>query len=280
MTSVDHRASAIVAGALVSLAVVVPARAQVNAESLRPRIVNPGFSGSFDLSLGLAKGNVDYVDVGTQARLQLESLRPLEPGQTLRYTDQRVYLVGSARYAERTAIDQDRAVPFVNQTFLHARWTSMWRPVFGTEIFAQVQTNDFLRLRARTLGGAGVRFEIVHEADLQIWAGTGTMLEWNRIEVAAGATDPPTELLHRSTSYLGIRTEISDKKVLLQATGYMQPAWKSPGDFRALFELEALVKLGDRVSLGQNLAVLHDSRPPTTVRPTDLRLTTTAKISF
>jgi len=267
---------------VVGLVVALPgaARAQVNAESLRPRVVAEGFSGAFDLSLGLAKGNVDYLDVGTQVRLQLESLRPLSPGQTLRFTDQRVFLVGSARYAERTAIDANEATPFVNQTFLHARWTSMWRPRYGTEIFAQLQTNDFLRLRARTLTGAGVRFEIVHESDLQIWAGTGTMIEYNRIDVAAGASDPPTEVLHRSTSYLGVRTELREKRVLLQAIGYLQPAWKKPADLRALVELEALVKLGERFAFGQNVSVLYDSRPPTSVREADLRLTTTAKISF
>lgn len=256
------------------------AYAQVNAESLRPRVVTEGFSGAFDLSFGLAKGNVDYLDVGTQARVQYEVLRPLAAGETLRYSLHRVFLVGSARYAERTGIDEERATPFVNQTFLHARWTAMWRRNFGTELFSQVQTNDFLRLRVRTLGGAGLRFEIVHEAELQLWAGTGTMLEYNRIDVANGASDPPTEILHRSTSYAGIRTELRDKKVILQLVGYLQPAWKRPKDVRALVELEGLVKLSDRLSLGQNLSILYDSQPPTTVRSTDLRLTTTAKLSF
>ena len=268
--------------ALTVVACLAPdeAAAQVNTEALRPRIMQEGFSGNADISLGIAKGNVDFVDFGGGARFQLQSLRPPRPEGGLRFAAQRFFVAANARYAERTGQNDDTPRPFVNQTFVHARWTGMWRERFGTEIFAQVQTNEFLRLRVRMLGGTGVRFEIVHEEPIQVWIGTGTMLEYNRIDVASGALDPPTEVSHRSTSYVGIRSALREKSLLFQGIAYLQPTWKTPSDLRALFELEALVKLTEAFSLGNTLSVLHDTRPPTGVRPTDLRLTTSLELAF
>ena len=272
----------VMGSALVVLGWLVPneAAAQVNTEALRPRIMQEGLSGNADISLGIAKGNVDFVDFGGGARFQLQSLRPPRPEGGLRFAAQRFFVAANARYAERTGQNEDTPRPFVNQTFVHARWTGMWRERFGTEIFAQVQTNEFLRLRVRTLAGTGLRFELVHEEPLQVWIGTGTMLEYNRIDVAPGALDAPSELSHRSTSYVGIRSALREKSLLFQGIAYLQPTWKTPADLRALFELEALVKLTEAFSLGNTLSVLYDTRPPTSVRPTDLRLTTSLKISF
>jgi hypothetical protein len=272
----------VMGSALVVLGSLLPneAGAQVNTEALRPRIMQGGLSGATDFSLGIAKGNVDYVDVGGGLRVELQSLRPPRAEGGLRFAAQRFFVAANARYAERTSQTENAPRPFVNQTFVHGRWTGMWRERFGTELFAQVQTNEFLRLRVRTLGGTGLRFELVHEEPLQIWIGTGTMLEYNRIDVAPGALDAPTEVSHRSTSYLGIRSALREKSLLFQGIAYIQPTWKTPSDLRALFELEALVKLTEAFSLGNTLSVLYDTRPPTSVRPTDLRLTTSLKISF
>jgi len=276
------RLPSVMGSALVVLGWLVPneAGAQVNTEALRPRIMQAGLSGTTDFSLGIAKGNVDYVDVGGGLRMELQSLRPPRAEGGLRFAAQRFFVAANARYAERTGQTENAPRPFVNQTFVHARWTGMWRERFGTELFAQVQTNEFLRLRVRTLGGTGLRFEIVHEEPLQLWIGTGTMLEYNRIDVAPGALDAPTEVSHRSTSYLGIRSALREKSLLFQGIAYIQPTWKTPSDLRALFELEALVKLTEAFSLGNTLSVLYDTRPPTSVRSTDLRLTTSLKISF
>ncbi len=263
-----------------SIACAGHAAAQVNTEALRPRIMQKGFSGNVDATLGVAKGNVDFVDLGAGVRLQLQSLRPPRADGGMPFAEQRVFVAANVRYAERTTLGESVSQAFVNQTFVHARWTAMWRERFGTELFAQIQTNEFLRLRMRTLGGTGVRFEIVHEEAFQLWAGTGTMLEYNRIDVAPLAKDPPTELSHRSTSYVGVRSALRDKLLLLQGMAYLQPAWRAPEDFRVLLDLEALVKVSETFSLGNTLSVLHDTRPPTAVRATDLRLTAALKLSF
>lgn len=266
--------------ALAALPLARPARAQVNTEALRPRLMEAGLSGNADLSLSLAKGNVDYIDLGGGLRVQLQTLRPPRADGGMRFAAQRVFVAASARYAERTRLGDAQSEAFVNQLLVHARWTAMWRERFGTELFAQAQTNEFFRLRARALGGTGLRFELVHEEPIQVWAGTGTMLEYNRIDVAPGASDAPTELINRSTSYAGVRTALREKSLLFQLVGYVQPAWIRPEDLRVLVELEGLAKLTETFSLGNTLSVLHDSRPPTEVRPTDVRLTMTLKLTF
>jgi hypothetical protein len=47
-----------------------------------------------------------------------------------------------------------------------------------------------------------------------------------------------------------------------------------------LEELEVLAKVTEVFGLGTTLSVLHDSAPPTGVRDTDLRLMSTARLSF
>lgn len=130
--------------AVVALAALAaPARAQVNAEALRPDPLRAGWSRTIDGSLALATGNVALLDVGGAARVQYQTLRP----GPVPFIRQRGLIAASARYAERA----DAA--FIDQAFVHARWTAMWWPRLGTDVFAQHQANQFLRLRGRAIAG-------------------------------------------------------------------------------------------------------------------------------
>jgi hypothetical protein len=61
---------------------------------------------------------------------------------------------------------------------------------------------------------------------------------------------------------------------------YAQPRFDDLSDVRVLDELEIQAKVNDVVSFGTTLSELVDSRPPTGVRSTDLRLASELHISF
>jgi hypothetical protein len=261
---------------LCALALPRPVAASpVNAEVLRPDALAPGWSGGLDGSLALARGNVVLTDVGGAARVQLQTLhRPRPDLSALPFVHQRVLATGSGRFAAQ------RGRAFVSQAFAHARWTAMWHPIVGSDVFAQHQTNAFLRLRARTIAGTGVRVVLVHAPMIMIWAGSGWMIERERIDVQPGARDRPVTLAHRSTSYFTVRAALFRDRLLAQNTVYWQPRFDAPTDVRALEELELLAKVTDVLALGLTFGLAYDSAPPTGVAPTDLRLASTVRLSF
>lgn len=268
--------------ALLGVSILSPARARanpVNAEVLRPNPFRAGWSGGLDGSLALSRGNIELLDVGGGARLQLQTLHPSGAGTGATSTEvpfvhHRVFLTGSGRFAERAGAS------FINQAFVHLRWTAMWHERVGSDVFVQHQFNAFQRLRDRVVTGVGARFEVIHERAFMLWAGSGYMFEYDRIDVLPGASDAPEAFEHRWTNYLTARLAVFDGGLLLQNTLYYQPRFDTFADFRLLEELEALAKVTDVFGLGATLSVLHDSAPPTGVRATDLRLVSTVRLSF
>lgn len=248
--------------------------AQVNAEVLGPNPAAEGWGGGVDGSLALLRGNIDLFEVGGAGRLQHQTLHPALPTDEVRFVAQRVVLLGSARFAERAG------APFVNQAFVHARWTRMWHRWIGTDVFAQYQLNQFLRLQGRAIAGAGIRVELVRRRRVMAWGGSGYLFEYDRIRVLPGAPDTPVTYEHRFTNYLTLRLALFASRLLVQNTLYYQPRFDRPSDYRILDELEVLAKVGEPFGLGVTLGVLHDSAPPTGVVKTDLRLTSSVRVTF
>ncbi|MBL8720957.1 MAG: DUF481 domain-containing protein [Myxococcales bacterium] len=258
---------------LAALLCTTSARAQVNAEILRPNPLRPGVSATLDASLAAVRGNVELHDVGGALRLQHQTLHPAEKG-AVPFVFQRAFLSASGRYADRAG------TAFVSQSFLHARWTAMWHPRVGSDVFVQHQTNQFLRLQARLVGGGGVRLELVHGPAVMAWAGSGLMLEYDRIVVAPLASDAPARWEVRSTSYFTVRVSTLDGRLLLQNTVYAQPRVGRARDVRLLEELEVLARVTDVFALGTTLGWVHDTAPPTGVKPTDGRVLSMVRLSF
>ncbi|MCS6898730.1 MAG: DUF481 domain-containing protein [Myxococcales bacterium] len=251
------------------------ALAQVNVEALRPSRQKAGWGGEVDGNLALVRGNIRLFDLGGSGRLIYQTLHNQDVA--VPYFKQRVFLAISGRFAENAT------ATFINQGFSHLRWTWMIHPRIGPEVFLQYQFNQFLRLRTRTLAGGGLRMEFLHLDQLQSWAGSGYMYEYNllnRDQLVRGATDPLETYEHRWTSYLAVRAAFLDDRLRLQNTLYIQPRFDRLSDFRLLNDSEVLARVTESFSLGSTFSVLHDSAPPTSVLPTDLRLASTLRLSF
>ncbi len=250
--------------------------AQVNAESLRPNPFKPGWSGSVDGSFALSRGNIELLDVGGSGRIQYQTVHPASraPAGPLPWTLHRTFLTVSGRFAEKAGS------PFVSQAFLFGRWTAMWHPRVGQDFFVQFQFNEFLRLRRRSVVGAGVRVEIVHHPVFLLAAGSAYMLEYERIDVAPGASDPPTATAHRSANYVTGRVTLWQGALVVQNTLFVQPRFDAPSDVRVLDDFEVAAKVTDHLSIGSTVSVLYDSAPPTAVLSTDLRLLSTVRLSY
>lgn len=246
--------------------------AQVNTEALRPNLLKPGWSGDAEGNLALSRGNIELFDLGGSGRILYQTLH--QPEALVPFLRHRVFLAANGRFAERTKVN------FVNQGFLHLRWSWMIHERIGPEVFTQYQFNQFLRLQTRALLGGGLRVDVIHTEPMMVWGGTGAMLEFNRINVEPGASDRPETLEYRWANYLTVRAVFLEEKLRVQSTIYLQPRFDKLSDFRLLNDLEVSAKITEKMSMGTSLSVLHDSAPPTGVKPTDLRLVSNARFAF
>lgn len=274
----EHQRLAVVCWVVAALFMAsAPAGAQtVNAEQLTEKTFEAGFGGSVDGSFALQSGNVDLIDVGGGTHLQYQTLHPDEDPEddVPPFVHNRWLLRGSARYASRT----DEA--YIGQSFAHARWTSMWLRMLGSEVFAQHQFNEFQRLQARVLGGVGARVEPIHYQSIRVSAGSGYMLEYERIAPDAAGDDDPETLAHRWTNFVTANALLFEDRLLVQNTVYFQPRFDALSDFRVLEQFELAVRITKVLSIGTALSVSHDSAPPTTVEPTDVTVRQTVKLAF
>lgn len=275
----DRRSLA--AGAALMLGLTLSANTStanpVNTEALRPNALKEGFSANLEGSFSLSKGNVDLLDVGGAARLQYQTLYPQADKadkETPRHVSQQIFIQSSAQWSQSNGED------IVNQAFVHTRWTGMWRPRLGSEVFLQYQFNEFLRLKVRALAGTGVRADLIHSKPLMLWIGSGYMLEFTELTSIPGSLDPPNTLEHRWTNYVNLRLALLKDRLFIQNTVYAQPRFDKFKDVRILEDFGILAQVSERFGIGTKLTVLHDSAPPQGVKKTDLRLASTLNWSF
>lgn len=255
------------------LLAAAPAAGQVNTEKLRSWEAD-GISGHVDFALRYKSGNVDELLVGSSARVQWAQLGTATSSTAKRPLAELVYLIGDFTLGIRS---EER---YKNAGFGHLRWTHVIRRWVATEAFAQAQYNEFIRLQQRYLGGAGVRFEPIHDKHVELTVGTGYMLEFEQNDVPEDGPDAREVLAHRSTSYLSLEVYLEDPAVTLIDTIYVQPRLTDFGDYRILNEAELSVAITDVVSLVASSSLRYDSDPVLDIEKLDLAFLNKLRLSF
>lgn len=217
--------------------------------------------------LALSRGNVNVTDLSGSVSVRHQTLwAKSSEGDGPRALKERWSFIGNvrrARVGERI---------FSNLAFSHVRWTRMWRPRLGTEVFAQLQFDEFLALRLRALTGAYVRWVPIMVKGFTLALGTGYMPEYEIFDAqAVGPTYRSPRLNHRWTSYVML-TGTPNENVQVQFTSYIQPRLDRFQDLHMLQSLSASAKLVDHLSLTLNVEVQTDLEPPPTIEPVDVRV--------
>ncbi len=246
------------------LLLAVDASAQVNTEKFRGA-EDPGFHGFLDGSLAFRTGNAPRLTATGVGRLGYRAER-------VHYT----YGQGEVRYGDKGA-DHER---YLNRLFGHLRWTAMWHEQIGSEVFGQLQFDEFLRLKLRVLAGGGVRVETEPvEELLEIALGTGLMMEHEVLDIDSTNAHARESLNVRSTSYLTLRLNLSPT-LTLSSTTYYQPKVDDFTDFRILEEAALEVKVTEHLSFVTSFSLAHDSKPPDGVESTDIVFAPKLRVSW
>jgi len=243
------------AAALFTAAVLVvspAARAQVNAEALRSTLrKNPNFLWLEGALVGRS-GNTQTMTFAASAFGGLTS-------------DPHLFFSRlSADYG------QARGETTVARWMAHARYNYRLTGVVALEALTQVQHDRFRRLAVRDLYGAGLRFDIVNEEDVEVFAGTTYLLEHEVIESVPGSASYD-DAWHRSSSYGGINLRVSPL-VDLSSVSYAQPRFDRPLDFRLLSETLVSFAISKLLSARISATLWYDNRPPYGVRTYDVEV--------
>ncbi len=238
------------------------AGAQINTEAMRPTVPKDGIHGWLKGGVTWKTGNSNSIATAWGGKIAYH--RGIHSP----------FLQLSFNYAVAT----DRV--YENKGFAHLRWPAMWHRRVGSELFAQVEFNDFTSQIVRTLLGAGVRVAAVLHKQFELFVGTGYMFEYEELsDVGANDTHPDVTKFHRWTSYVSFRFLVSKWFVLSNAV-YIQPRFRNFRDYRLLESLSARFKIYKNLHLQQLITVAYDSRPPAHIFPWDTSMITKLVVKF
>jgi hypothetical protein len=238
--------------------------AQVNTEKLRRADSTLGVFFTSGISLGLDRGNSEYVSAS--GALRLDWSRPANDNFIIAQYD--------FRESERGKIS--------NRGFLHLR--TMWEltRLLGIESFAQAEFNEFISLKNRELIGVGTRWHPLHISDsssglsMESFIGVGLMFEHEFYTTVPG--DVIFDRL-RSTNYLTLIFTFGGGTAL-QMVSYYQPLFSDPGDFRYVGDASLEFGVTRSLTFTVTASYRYNSRPVLDVRRYDLQLRNGIRVSL
>jgi len=238
------------------------ALAIVNVEAVHIGAPTEGFSGTATASAGGASGNSNRFRGRADARLQWHADK---------HTDFAVFSYAYGKSRGRTD---------TNREFAHLRHRFQFAPAWALEGFAQAERDEFARLSFRGLVGGGLRRTLLEKDDVAaVYLGLGAMFEREILRRDFRTSDPRDASVGRANTYLSIQTRFN-AQTRFSSTIFYQPDVADAADFRLLEEAALHVRLADGMDLRLNVEVRHDSRPPQTVKTTDIIYTTGITVDF
>lgn len=244
--------------------------AQINTEAMLTDGRSDPWSVYADFSLSLKRGNTETTRStigGGARRLTLFEDPSLPVGGEPWFRD-RFMLSGS------WSLEQAKNERVDHVAFMHARWTRMWIPRVGSEVFAQMNYAQFQRLNRRLLFGGGVRAVVFNDALAQFWFGSGLFLEEEDFDLS-NLDNPDAYPSHRLnarwSSYVTLKVNALDQKITFINTLYVQPTLADFGDIRVLYEGRVTARIYKSVGLSFSSNINYDSTPVPGIARTDIR---------
>lgn len=234
--------------------------AQVNIE--KTRVEDPeGLSFTLSSSFSFRTGNLKRYDLGLGTRLDYKIER------------NHIFILGNVGYGE------SRNQTYKNRSFAHIRFMHDAASWMTTELFSQVENDEFTLLRIRILAGVGVRIPYIREANFALYQGTSLMLEHESLDPDRVVDHPSTITANRWNNYINLRFKLKDN-ISFFNTGYFQPRFDDFGDYRILLDSSLQFAFTENFSFSTSLNLRYDSRPPDGLEPLDLDVRNGFRLTF
>ncbi len=162
----------------------------------------------------------------------------------------------------------------VDDRFAQLRYSRLLSKRTRTFHFVQEQRSLSQLLARRVLVGSGIRHSFVETDTARLELGVGAMWE---DETLHGATLPPTAETHSRdfrADLIGVGAHRLSATTRFVDVLYLEPRIDDPGDDRLFDESRIELSVTKGIQLSVALRWRDDSRPPPTVRRSDLELVT------
>ncbi len=221
---------------------------------------NPGVSGVIEASIENTRGNTDKDEY--------------KGGVKVQYDNNSSYVTwaeASVNYAEVEGTKN------TNKAYLHLRYihTFYEKKNVNYELFGQVQTNEFTKIKNRSLAGGGYRFYIVHESMGKLFAGVGAFHE----DIQYTTDIDPNEKNLRANLYLSYTNKLGDDSAI-SYVGYYQPKFGNINDYIVTNTLEFQVNVYKKFFISLKVNYDYDSKPAISVEKRDFTQTTSLVYKF
>lgn len=222
-----------------------------------------GVSGSLSLGLSGSSGNSDK----SQVNLDATGAHRVDGYSNI--------VIGNYQYGESNAIRN------TNSAFLHARHIrDSQDPGRDWETFAQMERNEFTRLKLRSLAGAGVRYSYRNEQDVvENILGYGAFFSREELDLEDASVEDRKKDTVRGNIYWLSRFKLTSTARIIN-TLYYQPAVDRADDFRFLALFSLKVAIEKNLDLKLNINAVHDNDPPVDVERTDVNYVTGLEYRF
>lgn len=257
----------------------------VNVENQRINDGTYGFSGALDMSLSAQRQKDLLVTFHFKPLIQykfsgkkdkeykeidklLDTLNTADDSVKLILPDKNKHMLLLVNDIKYTAAKKNT---FANLGMVHLRYSyrianSSWK----WESYGQVQYNQLLLQKVRSVAGSGFRYKLLDEKPrpngfdkraLRMFAGTSLYYEYEEINYT-----------HRSMEYINsvrwstyLSSYFNFKSFEFSSTTYVQPNLSDFKDHRISGDYSLLLRISQPFSVKINLSHFYDTRPPETV---------------
>lgn len=215
----------------------------VNIESQRIHSDTTGWDGTLEAGFAVNQNNNLLISATTNAHVQYKTRKDL------------FMVLGGWRFTN------GGTSRFVNDGMVHIRYNRKFNSWLRLEVFGQVQYNELLNLRLRTLVGMGPRFKFVDKKFMHMYTGVIYMFEYENQAI----TDT-LEYNNRLSTYLSWTID-PNPNFSFVATTYYQPKLTDWGDFRVSGNYALRFKAFKRLAFKIEFNFLFDTQPPAGINP-------------
>jgi hypothetical protein len=217
----------------------------VNIENRRIYDDTAGWSGAFDAGFSFIQNKNSLVNASFRPRVQYKSTNHYYLFLTdWNYSkgDNQVFSNGGMihfRYAYRLGKKRN------NQK-------SPWK----WENYTQIQYNQLLDQRVRSLVGSGFRLKVIDKKGYRVFAGSSTFYEYEEIQ-SSNLINKDLRWSNYLSWYINPKPNLS-----FTAVNYFQPLWNDFNDFRYMGQYSIFFSLIKRLDFRFEINAIYDSKPP------------------
>lgn len=215
----------------------------VNIENKRLLDDTSGWSGSLDASISAAQNDEIFYSAGFRPRVQYKTRKNYW------------FLLSDLSYTG------SQTKTYANSGMSHLRYARRIKNgPWKWETYAQIQYNELLNQKLRTLGGTGLRWKFYDKNSIRFFVGTSAFYEYEELQDEAIVNEAV-----RWSSYLSWLINLKSG-FYFTSVNYVQPNFSDFNDVRFSGQYSLGMAVSKHIDFRFETSIYYDSRPPTNVR--------------